>query len=70
MLNMIAAIKNFFFLRAQKKRQKLGGRWELWYLDVCGGFVEQWFQHNSLTRGRPHVLCRGTPVVEIYDPKV
>lgn len=67
---MIAAIKNFFFLRAQKKRQKLGGRWECWILDYCGSMGERWFQHNSLTRGRPHVLCRGTPVVEIYNPKL
>lgn len=64
---MIAEIKDFFSRRAQKKRQKLGGRWELWFLDCV--MAERWFQHNSLTRGRPHVLCRGTPVVEIYDPK-
>jgi len=66
---MITAIKNFFFRRAQKKRQKLGGRWERWNIDAPL-YGTAWFQHNSLTRGRPHVLCRGTPVVEIYDPKI
>jgi len=58
---------NFFKKRAQKKRQKLGGRWECWHLDVIHANI--WYQHNSETRGRPHCLCRGTPVVEIYNPK-
>jgi len=65
---MVAAIKNFFFRRAQKKREKLGGRHELWFMDVI--MSERWFQHNSETRGRPHPLCRGTPLVEIYNPKI
>ncbi len=65
----IATMINFFKKRAQKKREKLGGRWELWILDYCGSMGERWFQWNSETRGRPHPLCRGTPVIEIYNPK-
>ena len=61
---------NFFKNRAQKKREKLGGRWELWIIDYCGSIGEKWFQWNSETRGRPHILCRGRPIVEIYNPKV
>lgn len=64
---MIRAIKNFFEKRAQKKRQKLGGRWELWIMDYCGSISEEWFQRNNKTSGRPHILCRGTPLVEVYD---
>jgi len=66
---MIKQIKNFFFLRAQKKRQKLGGRWECYNIDYPL-YGTSWFQHNSETRGRPHPLCRGTPLVEIYNPKI
>lgn len=57
----------FFKKRFQQKRQQLGGRWECWYVDVFQ--AEYWFQWNSETRGRPHSLCRGTPFVEIYNPK-
>lgn len=60
---------NLFKKLAQKRREKLGGRWELWILDYCGGVGERWFQWNSETRGRPCVLCRGTPIVEIYNPR-
>lgn len=60
-------LTNYFKDRAQKHREKLGGRHELWYLDVIHS--EFWFQWNSETRGRPHPLCRGTPTVEIYSPK-
>lgn len=63
----IAKMINFFKKRSQKKREKLGGRWECYFMDVICS--EQWFQWNSETRGRPHCLCRGTPVVEIYNPK-
>ena len=58
---------NYFKKLAQKRREKLGGRHECWFLDVVHS--ERWFKWNSETRGRPCILCRGTPVVEIYNPK-
>jgi len=57
----------FFKNIDKKRREKLGGRWECWLLDCI--YSEKWFQWNSETRGRPHSLCRGTPYVEIYNPK-
>jgi len=61
------SVINFLKNITQKHREKLGGRWECWFLDCIHS--EEWFQWNSETRGRPHPLCRGTPVVEIYNPK-
>lgn len=61
---------SFFKRLAQKRREKLGGRWELWIMDFGGSMGERWFQWNSETRGRPHCSCRGTPVVEIHNPRL
>lgn len=46
-------------------RRWIGGRWEGWWLDVPVTAV-LWFRVSEHNEERPHVLCRGTPTVEVW----
>lgn len=53
-----------FFGNWRWVRRACGGRWECWWVDVCGSAV--WMQHDSRTQGR--IPCtHGTPLVEEWD---
>lgn len=45
-------------------RRLIGGRWEYWMHEP--GYSD-WYHHDSSNGQRPHLGCRGTPKVEVYE---
>lgn len=59
----------YFFDKYQWYRKWHGGRWELWWVDICKS--EQWYNlppNKCYPNYRPP-CCFGTPIIEDYPIK-